>query len=295
MTNPPSPLPATPAASAHHRRKSGILRRFLKNQAAVLGAVILAFLIAIAVASPFLAPYPYRQVSSNIVAPPSPAHLFGTDDLGRDTFSGVIMGARTSLTVGFIAAFTAMLIGIVVGLLSGYFGGAVDEILMRVTEFILVTPTFFLVLVVVTLLGPSIVNIVLVIGLFSWPRIARVVRGQVLSLKQLEYVHAVRAIGASSLRTAFRHILPNALPAVIVIGSLQVGQAILLESALSFLGLGDPLAPSWGKMLNNAQSLLNRSLWQAFFPGLAIFMAVLSINLVGDGLNDALNPRMKLR
>lgn len=290
-----APLPAAPAASARRPRTSGVFRQFLKNQAAILGAVILISLILVAILAPVLAPYPFRQVSLNTVASPSPTHLFGTDDLGRDTFSGIVMGARTSLTVGFVAALTSMLIGVIVGLLSGYFGGAVDETLMRITEFILVTPTFFLVLVVVTLLGPSIVNIVLVIGLFSWPRIARVVRGQVLSLKQLEYVQAVRAIGASSLRTAFRHILPNALPAVIVIGSLQVGQAILTESALSFLGLGDPLAPSWGKMLNNAQTLLNRSLWQAFFPGLAIFLAVLSVNLVGDGLNDAFNPRMKLR
>lgn len=293
MTEPS--LASSPGKAKKRRWRGTFLHRFTKNRSATVGAIILVLLAAVAVAAPLLAPYPYQQVSTNVVSPPSREHVFGTDHLGRDTLSGVVMGTRTSLLVGVIAAITSVIVGVFIGLIAGYFGGLTDEVLMRITEFVLVTPTFFLVLVVVTLVGPSIVNIVLVIGLFSWPRIARVIRGQVLSLKQQDYVQAVRALGAGSMRSALRHVLPNALAAVVVVGSLQVGQAILLESALSFLGLGDPLAPSWGKMLNSAQSVLNRSLWQAFFPGLAIFLAVLSINVMGDGLNDALNPRMRIR
>ena len=270
-------------------------RRYRGNATAVVGLAMLLLLAVIALIAHVIAPYPFTQVSVDTFAPLGREHLMGTDYLGRDTYSGILLGARTSLAVGFIATVTSAIIGVVIGLFSGFYGGTIDDVLMRVTEFVLITPTFFLVLVVVALVGPSLVNIILVIGLFSWPRIARVTRGQVLSLRELDYVQAAQALGARATRITFRHVLPNALPAIVVIASLQVGQAILTESALSFLGLGDPIAPSWGRMLNDAQKSLHRSLWQAFFPGLAIFLTVLAINWIGDGLNDAFNPRMKLR
>jgi peptide/nickel transport system permease protein len=270
-------------------------QRFRPNRAAVFGLVVLAAMALVALFAPVLAPFPPHRVSSDTFEPPNAKHWMGTDDVGRDTFSGNVMSARTSLIVGIIASLTSISIGTVIGALSGFLGGRVDDWLMRFTEFVLITPPFFLILVAVAIVGPSLLNIILVIGLFSWPRIARVVRALFLSLKEEDYVLAARAIGAPDARIIYGHILPNTLPSIIVLGSLLVGQAILNEAGLSFLGLGDPVAFSWGKMLNNAQRFLGQSLWMAFFPGAAIFLTVLSVNLIGDGINDALNPRLRHR
>lgn len=257
---------------------------------AVLGLVSLAALFA-----PVVASQDPALITQNTFAPPSWSHFLGTDDLGRDIYSQLIYGARITVLVGFLSTLVSTLIGVFVGTTAGYARGGVDDVLMRITELFLVTPSFFLALVAVAILGPNVTNIILVIALTSWPSIARLVRGEFLSLREADYVEAARASGSAGGRIVFRHILPNILAIVVVAASLQVGRAILLEAGISFLGLGDPQAQSWGRMLSNAQQFLGRSLWMAFFPGAAIFLTVLSLNLVGDGLNDALNPRLHER
>jgi peptide/nickel transport system permease protein len=219
----------------------------------------------------------------------------GTDDLGRDILSGVLWGARVSIAVGLLAALTSTVIGVVIGAAAGFYGRTLDDVLMRVTEFFLVIPRFFLVLVMVALFGNSVWHVILVIGILSWPVTARLVRVEFLSLREKEFVEGSRAVGASDPRIILRHILPNAFPPIVVSGSLQIARAILMEAGLSFLGLGDPNQASWGVMLYNAQRFLRQAWWTAAFPGLAIFFIVMGFNLVGDGLNDALNPRQKGR
>ena len=236
-----------------------------------------------------------RTLGAEPLAPPSWKHLFGTDDLGRDIWTGVLFGARVSLTVGILAAATSALIGTTVGSLAGYFGGVTDNVLMRTTEFFLVIPSFLLALILVAVSGPSIVNVILAIGLLGWPSTARVVRAEFMSLKEREFVTAARAIGVGTRRLVFRQILPNAAPPAVVITSLGVASAILIEAGLSFLGLGDPNQFSWGLMLRNSREFLRIAWWMPTFPGLAIFFTVLAVNLVGDGLNDALNPRTSQR
>jgi peptide/nickel transport system permease protein len=234
-----------------------------------------------------------RTMGESPLAPPGHEHLFGTDDLGRDIWSGVLHGARVSLLVGVLAATTSSAIGILVGAVGGYHGGWVDDILMRVTEFFLVIPTFLLALVLVAVSGPSIWNVIVTLGALGWPSTARLVRAEFLSLREREFVMAARVAGANTARIIFRGILPNAAPPIIVNTSLGVASAILVEAGLSFLGLGDPNLFSWGLMLRNSRDFLRLAWWMPTFPGLAIFVTVLSLNLVGDGLNDALNPRVR--
>ncbi|OFX14875.1 MAG: ABC transporter permease, partial [Armatimonadetes bacterium RBG_19FT_COMBO_69_19] len=214
---------------------------------------------------------------------------------GRDIWTGVLFGARVSLTVGVLAATTSALIGTAIGSIAGYYGGGVDNVLMRGTEFFLVIPSFLLALILVAVSGPSIWNVILTIGLLGWPSTARLIRAEFLSLKQREFVMAAHAVGAGTARIVFRQILPNAAPPAVVMTSLGVASAILVEAGLSFLGLGDPNLFSWGLMLRNSREFLRIAWWMPTFPGLAIFLTVLSVNLVGDGLNDALNPRLTHR
>ena len=270
-------------------------RRFRKNRAAVCGLGCILCLAAVALAAPYLIGHDPLRVSRSPFVPPGPAHLMGTDNLGRDVFSGVVHGARVSLLVGLLAAATATTIGILVGVAAGYFGGAADHLLMRITELFQVLPRFFLALLIIALFGSGIGKVILVIGVLSWPPIARLVRAEFLTLRQREFVEAARAVGLGHLRISLGEILPNALPAAIVAGSLDVAQAILLEASLSFFGLGDPNLVSWGGMLQGAQAYLRRAWWMSAFPGAAISVTVLAFNLLGDGVNDALNPRLKER
>jgi peptide/nickel transport system permease protein len=247
-------------------------------------------LILVAVLAPTIAPGdPFASVAPALT-PPSRAHLFGTDDLGRDVLSGIVHGARTSLFVALAVTLLASVIGTTVGAVAGYRAGWIDDLLMRGTELVQVVPRFFLAVVVIALFGPGLDRLVLVLGLTSWPSTARIVRAQTLSLARHEFVDAARSLGASASRILVRHVLPNALPAAIVAISLNTASVILLEAALGFIGLGDPHAISWGYLANNAQRFLRVAWWMAVFPGVAIALAVLGLNLLGDTLNDILAP-----
>jgi peptide/nickel transport system permease protein len=270
-------------------------RTFAKNRPAVAGLGAVVFFLALGFLAPWLAPFGPLATGPDSFRPPDAVYRMGTDDLGRDILSGILWGARVSMAVGLLAALTSTGIGVVVGALAGFYGKMLDDLLMRVTEFFLVIPRFFLVLVMVALFGNSLWHVILVIGILSWPVTARLVRVEFLSLREKEFVESVRAAGASDLRIILRHILPNAIAPIVVSGSLQIARAILMEAGLSFLGLGDPNQISWGVMLYNAQRFLRHAWWTATFPGLAIFLIVMGFNLVGDGLNDALSPRQKGR
>ncbi len=268
-------------------------QQFRKNRAAELSLyLIIGFVLAAALAHQF-SPYdPFALGDETLIAPRGD-HWMGTDDLGRDTLSRVIHGTRVPLLVGFLATAASMALGILIGSLSGYFGGRTDVVLMRATEYVLVVPRFFLALLVVAMLGTGIMKIVLVIGFLGWPEVARVVRAQFLSFREREFVLAARAIGASHAKVIFREILPNAIPPAVVVASILVARAILLEAGLSFLGLGDPNLISWGSLLSEAQERIGASVWLAIFPGLAISLLVLCVNLFGDGINDVLNPKLR--
>ena len=268
---------------------------YRKNVGAVVGLVIIVFFCAVGLAAPIIAPNPTKVGVGPRFVPPSWEFPMGTDNLGRDMFQGVISGARISLLVGFSAAGTSMIIGVIVGAVSGYLGGRVDAIMMRITEYFQIVPSFFLALIMVTLLGGNVWNVVIVISVLSWPRVARLIRAQFLSLKEKEFIEAARAVGESTRYIIFGEILINALPPAIVNSSLEVGRAIIVEAGLSFIGLGDPNKISWGYLLRNAQEFLRTAWWMAFFPGACIFLLVTALNLVGDGLNDVLNPRLKER
>jgi len=260
-----------------------------------LALVYLTLLLVMAIFGSQIAPYDPFALSQSALSPPSAEHLMGTDNIGRDIFSGVIVGARTTVAVGLFAAVMAGLLGIVIGSLSGYFGGTLDLALMRVAEFFLMFPVFFVAIVVVTLSGPGLSKVILVIGLTSWPGIARLVRVAMLSLKKSEFVESAIAMGCATPRLIVRHILPNGIAPAVVAASFIVGRAILAEAGLSFLGLGDPSLVSWGQMLNNAQQFLTRAWWLALFPGIAIAVTVVAANTLGDTLNDFMNPRLRAR
>ena len=278
----------------HHRLRE-FWKSYRRSAAGLAGLAIILMLILVAASADLLAPAKPFALSRDSLRPPGAQHLMGTDDLGRDIFSGVVYGARVSLLVGLLTAGASTLAGILIGGIAGYYGGKLDDLLMRLTEFFMVIPRFFLALVIVALFGSSIWGIILVLAILSWPMMARLFRAEVLRLKSQEFVLAARGMGCGDLRILFGHILPNALSPVTVNISVQVSYAIILEAGLSFLGLGDPASLSWGVMLANAQQFLRQAWWTATFPGLAIFLAVLGFNLVGDGLNDALNPRLKSR
>ena len=260
------------------------------NRLTVFGIFIVGFFIIIAIFAPMIAPYnPGQMDIENILTAPSGSHIFGTDSLGRDLFSRMVYGARISLMVGFIAVGIAALIGIALGAIAGYYGKWVDAIIMRFIDMMLCFPTFFLILAVIALLEPSIINIMVIIGATSWMGIARLMRAEILSLKERDFIYAERAIGASDLRIITRHLIPNAMAPVLVSITLGIAGAILVESSLSFLGIGvQPPTPSWGNILSEGKAVMGAGWWMMLFPGLAIFITVLGYNLLGEGIREKL-------
>ncbi|MFB0526281.1 MAG: oligopeptide ABC transporter permease [bacterium] len=269
-------------------------RRFKRNKLAMLGALIIFSLAVVAVIAPFIAPFnPNQQDVLHRLEPPSPKHPLGTDDLGRDLLSRIIYGTRVSLLVGFVAIGIAIMIGSFLGLLSGYFGGWLDAVIMRFVDIMLCFPTFFLILMVIAFLEPNIWNVMVVIGLTGWPGLTRLVRGECLSVREREFIQAAKVLGLSNIRVMFVHLLPNVMAPILVTATLGIGGAILTESALSFLGLGvQPPTPSWGNILTAGKDYITVAWWLSLYPGLAILITVLSYNLLGEGLRDVLDPRM---
>ncbi|MAS14971.1 MAG: ABC transporter permease [Nitratireductor sp.] len=272
-------------------------KRFSRNRGAVIGLAILAIVILVALLAPLIFPQsPWRMVQRPFLPPfAMDQYPLGTDALGRDVISGLAYGAQVSLLVGLVSTVAALLIGIPIGALAGYFGGWVDDALMRFTEFFQTVPSFALAIVLVAIFQPSIESIIAAIAIVSWPPVARLVRGEVLSLRSREYVEAAILSGQTSLTIILRQVLPNTISPIIVLASLMVATAILLESSLSFLGLGDPNLMSWGYMIGAARTVIRQAWWLSFFPGVAILLTVLALNLIGEGLNDALNPRLARR
>ena len=273
-------------------------RRFLRHKLALFGLVTLSLLIFVSVAAPLLTPYsPVELDLRAIRQPPSAAHWLGTDGTGRDVFTRVLYAGRISLSVGLVSVSISMIIGIIIGSIAGYAGGKVDMTLMRVTDMFMTFPSLVIIITVAAAMGPSVYNAMLVIGLLTWPSIARLVRGQFLTLREQQFVRAARSIGVSSWEITFKHIFPNTISSIAVAITFGVANAILLEASLSFLGLGvQAPTPSWGNMLRDAQSLniLEGMPWMWLPPGLMIALAILSINFIGDGLRDALDPRSML-
>jgi peptide/nickel transport system permease protein len=271
------------------------MRRLLRRKGAVFGLFVIALLIALALFAPLISPYdPSLQTWSAVRNAPSALHWFGTDDVGRDVLARVIYGARASLMAGIISVAIAVLIGVPAGLIAGYVGGFVDALFGRITDAMLACPFLILAIALAAFLGPSLGNAMIAIGITTTPIFIRLTRAQVMAVKVEDYVEAARAVGNPRWRIALVHILPNILPALLVQATLSLAAAIIAEASLSFLGLGQqPPAPSWGSMLNAAQRFLVNAPWMAVWPGLAIFLAVLSFNLVGDGLRDALDPRSR--
>ncbi len=271
-----------------------VWRQLRQNRMALVGAGIVALMFLMAAVASLTHSDPAAIDISQSLLPPSIAHPFGTDDLGREVFVRMLYGARISLLVGFVAVGISTLLGIILGSLAGYYGGWIDALVMRFVDIMLCFPTFFLILAVIAFLDPSIWNIMIVIGLTSWMGVARLIRAEFLSLRQRDFVLAAQALGASDLRLIFRHILPNAISPVLVSATLGVAGAILTESALSFLGIGvQPPTPSWGNMLIIGKQTLGSAWWLSVFPGLAILITVLGYNLLGEGIRDALDPRLK--
>lgn len=278
-----------------NKLRSIIFSHINKNILLFFGASIVLFFIIVAIFAPFIATYdPAVTDMQAIFLPPNATHYFGTDDIGRDVFSRVVYGTRISLFVGFIAVGISLIIGIILGLASGYYGGGVDSIIMRFTDIMLSFPTFFLILAVIAFLKPSLVNVMVVIGLTGWMGVARLVRAEVMSVKNREYITAAKLQGLSHKKIMFKHILPNVLSPIFVTATLSIAGAILLESSLSFLGLGvQPPTPSWGNILTDGQNNIINAWWLSFFPGLAIVFTALGYNLLGEGLRDLLDPKNK--
>ncbi|MHC2257582.1 ABC transporter permease [Bradyrhizobium embrapense] len=271
------------------------LRRLIRRKGAVLGLAVIALFVLLAVFAPLIVPYDPVATSWSLVRKaPSMQHWFGTDELGRDVLARVVFGARASLLAGVISVGIALAIGVPLGLVAGYRGGFIDALISRITDAMLACPFLILAIALAAFLGPSLSNAMIAIGVSATPIFIRLTRGQVMSVKVEDYVEAARAMGNPRWRIALVHILPNILPALLVQATLSIAAAIIAEAALSFLGLGQqPPAPSWGSMLNAAQRFLTSAPWMAIWPGLAIFLVVLSFNLVGDGLRDALDPKAR--
>ncbi|WLI73879.1 ABC transporter permease [Halomonas alkalicola] len=268
--------------------------RFAQNRGALIGLIILVTIILMAISAPLFYPEsPWRMVQRPFL-PPLEVDGFplGTDTMGRNVAAGLMHGAWVSLLIGLVSTLVALMIGVPLGAVAGYYGGLIDDALMRFTEFFQTFPNFALAIVLVAIMQPSVTSIVVAIALVSWPPVARLVRAEFMSLRHREYVEAARLVGQSNRTIILRQILPNTLSPIIVLASLMVATAILLESSLSFLGLGDPNVMSWGYMIGAARTVIRQAWWLSFFPGLAILLTVLALNLVGEGLDDALNPKL---
>ncbi|MDI6640938.1 MAG: ABC transporter permease [Elusimicrobiota bacterium] len=268
-------------------------QRLKNNKLAICTICVIFILLCIAISAPIISPKnPIEQNLVNRLIPPSSKYIFGTDELGRDVFSRIIYGSRISLSVSLIAVSIMSAIGVSLGLLSGYFGKRIDSIIMRLVDIMLCFPTFFLILMVIAFLEPDIKNVMIVIGLTSWPGLTRLIRGEVLSIKERTYIQAAKISGISTYRILFVHILPNVIGPILVSIALNIGRAILVESALSFLGLGvQPPTPSWGNILTSGKDYIHIAWWLSVFPGLAIFITVLSFNLLGESIRDIIDPR----
>jgi peptide/nickel transport system permease protein len=271
------------------------LRRLVRRRGAVVGLAIIAFFVILAIAAPYVAPYDPLKTNFLLVRkPPSALHLFGTDEIGRDVLARVIWGARASLLAGLVSVSIALALGVPLGLLAGYVGRWVDMLISRISDAVLACPSLILAIALAYTLGPSLTSAMIAIGVTATPIFVRLTRAQVLAVKVEDYIEAARAVGNSHLRIALRHVLPNVIPPLLVQATLSIAAAIIAEASLSFLGLGQqPPAPSWGSMLNVAKNYIDNAPWMAIWPGLAIFLLVLSFNLLGDGLRDALDPRQR--
>ncbi|MFC1624504.1 ABC transporter permease [Candidatus Omnitrophota bacterium] len=260
------------------------------NKLMIFGGTVVLFFAIVAIFAPLIAPYDPGQIDiENILMGPSKEHILGTDSLGRDLFSRILYGTRISLLVGLIAVGISAIIGITLGSIAGYYGRWVDAVIMRFVDIMLCFPTFFLILAVIAVLGPNIVNIMVIIGVTSWMSVARLIRAQILSLKERDFIYAERAIGASDVRIITRHLIPNAMAPVLVSITLGIAAAILVESSLSFLGIGvQPPIPSWGNILSEGKSVMGTAWWMMLFPGMAIFVTVLGYNLLGEGIRERL-------
>lgn len=294
-----TPISYNQAISAKIKKTSMtkiIVRKFFENKLAVLGLIVLLVIVISAILAPVIAPYdPAEQNLLDKLKPPSGQYLLGTDEIGRDIFTRLLYGGRVSLAVGFFSILGSITIGTIYGAISGYYGGRVDNLMMRVIDILISFPSIFLLITVVTLVKPSVTNIIIVFALTGWFGTSRLVRGEFLSLKNRDYVLAARNVGMSDARIIFRHMLPNAMAPIIVAATLGVGGVIIAESSISFLGLGiSPPTASWGNMLQGAQgiTIMLKAWWYPVFPGLMILLTVLSINFVGDGLRDALDPKL---
>jgi ABC-type dipeptide/oligopeptide/nickel transport system permease subunit len=270
-------------------------RRLVRNKLAMIGLAIVIIMAIIAIFAPFIAPYdPNVRIKEVSQKGPSLQHWFGTDILGRDIFSRVIYGSRISMLVGVVAVAISLAIGLFLGALSGFFGGISDAVIMRIADIFFAFPYILGAIAIMTVLGPGVLNVFIAIGILGWSSVARLFRSSILSIKEKEYIEAARALGASNTRIILKHILPNSFAPIVVYSTMNVGTAIIVEAALSFLGLGvQPPTPSWGKMLSESLNYINTAPWLMFFPGLAILITVLGFVLLGDGLRDALDPRLK--
>jgi peptide/nickel transport system permease protein len=284
------PVPAAPRELTPARRA---LKRLARRRGAMVGLALVVFFVAMALLAPWISPYdPLGTSWSTVRKAPSMAHWFGTDDIGRDVLARVVWGARASLLAGLVSVGIALCVGVPIGLAAGYVGGWTDMLISRVTDAMLACPFLILAIALAAFLGPSLTNAMIAIGIAATPIFIRLTRGQVLAVKVEDYIEAARAVGNSHLRIALRHVLPNIVAPLIVQATLAIAAAIIAEASLSFLGLGQqPPAPSWGSMLNTAKNYVENAPWMAVWPGLSIFLLVLSFNLLGDGLRDALDPR----
>ncbi|MGE5576357.1 MAG: oligopeptide ABC transporter permease [Syntrophothermus sp.] len=270
-------------------------RRFPRNRLAVVGLGILMFIAIIALLTPWIAPYKFDAIDLyNVESPPGNGHVIGTDELGRDALTRLMYGSRVSLSVGILSTALALVIGLTLGALAGFYGGWVDNVIMRFVDIMLSFPTLFLLIILAAYFHMSVFGVIAIIGLTGWMGAARLVRAEFLALKEKEFAEAARALGVKDHRVIFKHLLPNAMSPVIVWATLEIGYAIIYESSLSFLGVGiQPPTASWGNMLTNAQQYIWSAPWLAIWPGVMIFITVLAVNWVGDGLRDALDPRLK--